>query len=114
MGEWPSTRAEFDARFAAMARELRFDETTLPVVAALFAARATPRWVRLVMPLLARATLSTVPALRPALTPLLSRRVPDVLPLALRLAPSWRVLAPTLRRLPARRILAAARRAHPA
>lgn len=114
VGEWPGTRAAFNARFAVTARELRFDETTLPVVEALFAARATPRWVRLVMPLLAKATLPTLPVLQPALTPLVPRRVPDVLPLALRLAPAWRLLPPTLRRLPSRRILAAARRAHPA
>lgn len=113
-GEWPGDRAEFDVRYTDMTHDLRFDDTTLPVAEALFAARATPRWVRLVMPLLAKATLPTLPALQPTLTPLVSGRTPDLLPLALRLAPAWRLLPPTLRRVPARRILAAARRAHPA
>jgi uncharacterized protein (DUF2236 family) len=109
--DWPRTRATFDAAFAAAAVDLRFDEETVPVVRALVAAKATPRWIRLVMPAYLRTTLSTLPALRPALDPLLRRSTPDLLPLALRLAPATRLLPAGLRRLPARRILAAARRA---
>ena len=108
--EWPTTRAAFDAMFAAASAPLAFDGTTLPVVRALVASRSTPVWVRLAMPLLARATFPTLPALRPALDPLVPRLVPDLLPLARRLAPATRLLPPALRRLPARRILAAARR----
>jgi uncharacterized protein (DUF2236 family) len=108
---WPTTRAAFDAVFAEVAGRLAFDAVTLPVVRALVAARATPRWVRLALPLLARATLPTLPAaLRPSLEPLVPRWAPDLLPLARRLAPLVRLLPPSLRRLPARRILAAARR----
>jgi uncharacterized protein (DUF2236 family) len=111
-GEWPTTRAAFDAEVAAVLPLLRFDDTTLPVVRALLEARATPRWVRLAMPLLMRATLPTVPTLRPALAPLVPRGTPDLLPLARRLAPAWRLLPAPLRRLPARRLLASARRLH--
>jgi uncharacterized protein (DUF2236 family) len=109
--EWPTTRAAFDAAFAAAATDLRFDEETVPVVRALVAATATPRWIRLVMPAYLRTTLATLPALQPALAPLLPRRTPDLLPLVLKLAPATRLLPPSVRRLPARRILAAARRA---
>lgn len=110
-GEWPVTRASFDQAFAAAAADLRFDDETVPVVRALLEARATPRWIRLVMPAYLRTTLATLPALRPPLEPLLPPRTPDLLPLALRLAPATRFLPASLRRLPARRILAAARRA---
>ena len=112
--DWPADRAAFESRFAAEAARLRFDEDTVPVVAALLAARATPPWIRAAMPLLARATLPTVPGLRPALQTLVPRRIPDLLPLARVVAPAWRLLPPGLRRLPARRILGAARRSHPA
>jgi uncharacterized protein (DUF2236 family) len=109
VADWPRTRAEFDERFAAAAVGLRFDDTTIPVVQALVAARATPRWLRLLMPAYLRTTLRTLPALRPALAPLAGG--PDLLPLARRLAPLYRFLPRTLRTLPARRVLAAARRA---
>ncbi|MGT2426831.1 oxygenase MpaB family protein [Amnibacterium kyonggiense] len=105
---WPRTRAEFDRVFAEAAAGLRFDEVTLPVVRALLTSRAVPRWVRLVMPLYARATLGSVPALAGQLAPLVAGRGPDLLPLARRLAPLWRLLPRGLRRLPARRFLAAA------
>ena len=107
---WPGTRAAFDKTFSRMSDRLAFDADTLPVVRALVAARSTPLWMRVAMPLLLRAPLPTVPALRPALEPLVPRRVPDLLPLARRLAPAARLIPPPLRQLPARRILAAARR----
>lgn len=107
-GEWPRTRAEFDAALAA-APPLGFDGTTVPVVRALLQARAVPRWIRLIMPMYARATLSSLPDL--GLHPLLPRGLPDLLPLAKRLAPAWRLLPRSVRLLPARRFLAAARRA---
>lgn len=107
--EWPSTRAEFDAVFLAASAGLRFDDVTVPVVQALVEARATPRWLRLVMPTYLRATLGTLPGLRPALDSLAGG--PDLLPLARRLAPATRFLPRSLRTLPARRILAAARAA---
>lgn len=109
--QWPRTRAGFDAAFAAAAATLRFDDVTLPVVRALVSARAVPWWTRLALPLLLRATLPSVPALRKALEPLVPRGTPDLLPLAVHLAPAVRLLPPALRRLPARRSLAAARRA---
>jgi uncharacterized protein (DUF2236 family) len=109
--DWPATRADFDAAFAASAAELRFDDETVGVVRALVAARATPFWIRVAMPAYLRTTLSTLPALRPALDRLLGRWTPDLLPLALRLAPATRLLPRRLRTLPARRILAAARAA---
>jgi uncharacterized protein (DUF2236 family) len=102
--EWPATRAAFDAAFRA---ELRFDDVSLPVVQALLHSRAVPGWIRLVMPLYARATISSLPEL--GLRPLV-RGLPDLLPLARRLAPAWRLLPRSLRLLPARRFLAAARR----
>lgn len=108
-GDWPSTRAAFDAVFAELAADLRFDEATLPVVAALVRARAVPRWIRLVMPAYARATLGTLPGLEAQLEPVIGRG-PDLLPLARRLAPAWRLLPRSLRLLPARRFLEAARR----
>jgi uncharacterized protein (DUF2236 family) len=106
--EWPRTRAAFDAAFSA-GSPLGFDEVSLPVVEALLHARAVPRWIRLVMPLYARATWSSLPGL--GLERLLPRGVPDLLPLAKRLAPAWRLLPRSVRLLPARRFLAAARRA---
>jgi uncharacterized protein (DUF2236 family) len=106
-GEWPATREAFDAAFAAV--PLAFDEATLPVVRALIRARAAPRWIRAVMPVYATATLSSMP--ETGLAGVLPRGVPDLLPLARRLAPAWRLLPRSLRLLPARRILAAARRA---
>ncbi|WP_375388604.1 oxygenase MpaB family protein [uncultured Amnibacterium sp.] len=112
-GAWPRTRAGFDEAFARASGDLGFDATTVPVVRALVAARSTPVWLRVAMPLLLRATLPTLPTLpgiRPALDPLVPRWVPDLLPAARRLAPAVRLLPPALRRLPARRILAAARR----
>lgn len=105
-GDWPTTRAAFDAAFSS---ELGFDAVSLPVVRALLRSRAVPLWVRLVMPLYARATIASLPDL--GLAPLLPRWVPDLLPLAKRLAPAWRYLPRSLRLLPARRFLAAARRA---
>ena len=107
--EWPGNRAAFDAAFATAAAGLRFDDVTLPVVRALLRGGTVPRWIRLVMPAYARATLRTLPALRPDIEPLLPPG-PDLLPLARRLAPAWRLLPPSLRLLPARRLLAAARR----
>ena len=107
VAEWPATRAAFDARFLAASASLRFDEATVPVVRALVAARATPRWIRLLMPAYLRATLGTLPALRPQLDALAGG--PDLLPLARRLAPATRLLPRSLRTLPARRVLAAAR-----
>lgn len=107
--QWPTTRADFDAAFSAAAAPLRFDATTVPVVAALVDARALPRWMRLLMPVYLRATLGTLPGLQPALHSL--SRGPDLLPLARRLAPATRLLPRGLRTLPARRILAAARAA---
>lgn len=106
--DWPRTRAEFDARFAAV--PLGFDAVSLPVVRALVHARAVPLWVRIVMPAYARAVVGTVPALRTQLLPVVGHG-PDLLPLARRLAPLWRLLPRSLRVLPARRLLAAARRA---
>ncbi len=107
-GEWPRTRAAFDAAFAA-APALGFGAVTLPVVQALLHAEAVPRWIRLLMPLYARATISSLPDL--GLEPPLPGRLPDLLPLAKRLAPAWRLLPRSVRLLPARRFLAAARRA---
>jgi uncharacterized protein (DUF2236 family) len=107
--QWPTTTAEFDAAFGAVSTGLAFDEATVPVVRALVAAHATPWWIRVGMPAYLRATLGTLPALRPALAPL--EGGPDLLPLARRLAPLTRFLPRALRTLPARRILAAARRA---
>lgn len=101
---WPADRAAFDAMVAEAMPALRFDPTTRQVVDALIAARAAPIWVRLALPLLTRATASTVPV-----AGLPVPRVPDLLPLARRLAPLWRLLPGSLRRLPARRIIAAAR-----
>lgn len=109
--EWPRTRTAFEAAFASAAAGLRFDDATLPVVRALLRARAVPLWIRLMMPAYARATLHGMPALRADVEPLLPRGAPDLLPLAVRLAPAWRLLPRSLRLLPARRLLAAARRA---
>lgn len=110
--EWPTTRAAFDAAFARACADLAFDVVTLPVVAALIDATAAPWWIRRALPLLARSTLGTLPpAIRPAMVPVLRPRLPDLLPLARRIAPAWRLLPRRLRRLPADRILAAARRA---
>jgi uncharacterized protein (DUF2236 family) len=108
--EWPQHRSAFDAMFASVAEGLRFDDGAHPRVQALLRARAVPRWIRLVMPAYARATLHTLPGLRADLDPLLPRG-PDLLPLARRLAPAWRLLPSSLRVLAARRFLAAARRA---
>jgi uncharacterized protein (DUF2236 family) len=106
--EWPTTRAAFDAMFQEVSATLRFDDTTVPVVHALVAARSTPRWIRLLMPAYLRATLGTLPALQPDLEQLAGG--PDLLPLARRLAPLTRLLPQSLRTLPARRVLASARR----
>jgi uncharacterized protein (DUF2236 family) len=107
---WPTTRAEFDAAVDRGAQQLALDESTRAVVAALFRAEGAPRWVRAALPFLVAATLPTLPALRAQLEPLVPVRVPDLLPLVRRLAPVYRALPASLRRLPARRILAAERR----
>ncbi|GAA2754362.1 oxygenase MpaB family protein [Amnibacterium kyonggiense] len=109
--EWPVGRAAFERAVEAEAAVLAFDAETLPVVRALIAARGTPWWLRRIMPAYLRATVGTLPALRPALEPLVPRGAPDLLPLARRVAPLTRSLPRSLRRLPARRILAAASRA---
>ena len=105
---WPATRAEFDRRFAAVGGELRWDDDTLAVARALVAARNTPFWVRLALPLLAAATLPSLPA---AARPTgLTRPSTNLLTAARRIAPAWRLLPVAVRHLPARRVLAAAAR----
>ena len=110
---WPSSRSAFDAAFAEAATQLRLDPVTRHVIAELFAARRTPRWVRAALPVLVAATLPTVPAIRAELEPLRSTRAPDVTRLVRPLLPVYRALPVRLRRLPATRLLARARR-HPA
>ncbi len=106
-GEWPADRAAFDAAFAEASTALRWDDDTLAVVDALIAARGTPPWIRLALPVLAAATRPTLQdAARPP-----GRCSPALLRAARRAAPAWRLLPVGLRRLPARRILAAARSA---
>ena len=107
---WPRTRPAFDAAFAAAAVDLRLDPVTRRVVADLFAARGAPRWVRLALPLLVAATLPTLPALRHALEPLRATRMPDPTPVLRPLLPLYRALPVRIRRLPATRLLALARR----
>jgi uncharacterized protein (DUF2236 family) len=107
---WPTTRAEFDAAVARGAQQLALDDATRAVIAALFRAEGAPRWVRAALPFLVAATLPTLPALRPGLEPLVPVRVPDLLPVVRLLAPVYRALPASLRRLPAHRILAAERR----
>ncbi|MDH2442418.1 oxygenase MpaB family protein [Amnibacterium sp. CER49] len=107
---WPTTRPEFDAAVARGTEQLTLDDTTRAVIAALFRAEGAPRWVRAALPFLVAATLPTLPALRAELEPLVPVRVPDLLPLVRRVAPVYRALPASLRRLPARRILDAERR----
>ncbi|MGN6743938.1 MAG: oxygenase MpaB family protein [Amnibacterium sp.] len=108
---WPGTRTEFDAAFAAAARALRLDDTTRDVIADLFAARGAPRWVRPALPFLIAATLPTLPGLRAELAPLAPVRRPDLTGLAVALAPLYRALPASLRRLPATRLVARERAA---
>ncbi len=106
-GEWPATRAEFTRRFEADLAATAFDATTAAVVRELIAARATPLWIRLGMRPFAALTASTLPAhLADQLQLVPGRRG------ALRVAAgAYRLLPARLRRTPARRYLAAARRA---
>ncbi|MFD1722148.1 oxygenase MpaB family protein [Amnibacterium endophyticum] len=105
---WPADRAAFDAAFAESARALAWHDGTLEVVRALVAARATPWWVRLLMPPLASATLASLSgSARPDGVATAS---PRLLAVARAAAPAWRALPVGLRRLPARRLLRAAAR----
>lgn len=108
---WPGSRTEFDAVVARMSSALRLDAETRAVVAELFAARSTPRWVRFALPFLIAATLPTLPALRAELEPLVPVRRPDLTRVALALTPLYRALPVRLRRLPATRLLARERAA---
>jgi uncharacterized protein (DUF2236 family) len=107
---WPVSRRAFDAAFAEVATELRLDPVPRRVIAELFAARGAPRWVRAALPFLIAATLPTLPALRAELEPLRTTRAPDVTAFVRPLAPLYRALPVRLRRLPATRLLATARR----
>jgi uncharacterized protein (DUF2236 family) len=107
---WPSSRRAFDAAFAGTVTGLRLDPVTRGVIADLFVAGGAPRWVRLALPFLIAATLPTLPArLAADLRPLL-RSVPDLTPLLRPLMPLYRALPVRVRRLPATRLLARARR----
>lgn len=107
---WPADRASFELAVERGSAVLALDPVTRPVVEALFHATHAPWWFRLPLPFLVAATLPTLPALRAELEPLVPVRVPDLLPLARRLAPAYRALPAPLRRLPARLVLAAERR----
>jgi uncharacterized protein (DUF2236 family) len=107
---WPTSRPAFDRAFADAAAHLRFDPVTRGVVADLVAARGAPRWVRTALPFLLAATLPTVPGLRDALEPLPTPRVPDPTLLVRAFLPVYRALPARIRRLPATRLLALARR----
>jgi uncharacterized protein (DUF2236 family) len=107
---WPRTRRDFDAAFTAAAVHLRLDPVTSGVLVDLFAARGAPLWVRLALPFLLAATLPSLPALRDQLEPLRSVRVPDPTPFVRPLVPLYRALPVGIRRLPATRLLALARR----
>lgn len=107
---WPTSRGAFDTAFAEAATELRLDPVTRQVIAELFAARGAPRWVRTALPFLIAATLPTVPTIRAELEPLRGTTVPDLTRLVRPLVPLYRALPVRLRRLPATRLLAHARR----
>lgn len=108
--QWPSSRSAFDRAFTEAATQLRLDAATRHVIAELFAARGAPRWVRAALPFLIAATLPTVPAIRAELEPLQRIGVPDLTRLVRPLVPLYRALPVRLRRLPATRLLARARR----
>lgn len=108
---WPRTSAAFDRAFAGGLDRLGFDPVTLEVARTLLSAEAAPWWVRVVLPAIARATLPTLPD--PVRVPLERGVVPGGPRLATvrSLAPFVRIVPGPLRRLPARLVVVAARRA---
>jgi uncharacterized protein (DUF2236 family) len=108
---WPGDSDAFDRYYREASAALRLDDATAAVLRELVAARSAPRWVRASMPLLVALTAPLLPPrLRAQLgwhRPPAERAVTVLLRL---LVPVYRALPGSVRTLPSRRYVAAARR----